>query len=136
MKLSITAGHVMIYNSSSPSQPMYGVMMSPSVTVSVSTGQRLRLAVYANADNMSLAIYRVEDYDQISLKLFYSTVPPGNWSNISVCLPVGEYKLAFVAYDGGYPDGDHFLAVDNITLVNVSCSDYATSGELSCLLEL
>lgn len=120
----------MIYNSSSPSQPMYGVMTSPSITVSAPTGRRLQLAAYANGGNMSLAIYQVEDYDQMSLELYYSTVPSGRWSNISVCLPIGEYKLAFVASDGGYPDGVHFIAVDNITLVNDSCSDYAISSEL------
>jgi len=115
-------GYVMIYNSSTPSQPMYGVMTSPTITVVAASGQSLEVAAFASAENMTLVIYQMDGQDQMTLKLADLTIPPGLWTKMSVCLPPGSYKVAFVGYDNGLADDQQFVAIDNVTIVNYSCN--------------
>lgn len=110
----------MMYNGSTQSEPIYGVMTSPIMAVVNPAGQLLQLAVYASAANMTLMVYRFDasDDDTISLALLPEAfiVPINQWTILTVCVPYGVYRLGLVGNDGALEDPNQFLAVDNITV--------------------
>ena len=55
----------------------------------------------------TLMIYTAEDYS------------PNKWSTVSLCLPRGEYSVAFIGTLGLAPKNS--LAIDSISLLSTTC---------------
>jgi len=105
----------MMFNSSSVGR-IVGSLVSPMLHVP--TARLISVDVFTNGANSQLDIYRTTLIGQVLTPVFKSSkLDINTWQTVKICLPDGEYRLAFLAQ----PEPNYFVAIDNVIKTNDSC---------------